>query len=171
MKKKWLFLLSAMAALLLAACSGPAEKAASSSGALPAAQPAQAPPAPGPAAPEAGQDPLQIAVSDSEHTIVYELNGSPAAQALYGQLPLTLPVEDFGSNEKIVYPPSGLETADTPMAEGGSGTLAYYAPWGDVVLFYGAYSPNASLYELGRAVSGAEQIEHLSGTLEITALA
>ena len=175
MKKKWLFLLPAIAVLLLAACAVPAEEAASSIGGAQdsvraAAQPAPAPQKQEPAAPEAGQDPPQIAVTDGAHTVVYELNGSPAAQALYSQLPLTLPTEDFGTNEKIIYPPNGLDTADTPVAAGGSGTLAYYAAWGDVVLFYGDYSPNGSLYELGQAVSGAEQIEHLTGTVELTEL-
>lgn len=65
-------------------------------------------------------------------------------------MPLTLPVEDFGTNEKIVYPPEELDIADTPIAEDGAGTLAYYAAWGDVVLFYGDYSSSGSLYELGQ---------------------
>ena len=53
------------------------------------------------------------------------------------------------------------------MAEGGAGTLAYYAPWGDVVLFYDSYSANPSLYELGQVVSGGELVGELSGTVVI----
>ncbi|HIW77360.1 MULTISPECIES: hypothetical protein [Gordonibacter] len=41
--------------------------------------------------------------------------------------------------------------------------------WGDVVMFFGSCSPSGSLYELGHAVSGADAIATLSGTLGITA--
>lgn len=61
-----------------------------------------------------------------------------------------------------------LDTADTPTASGSAGTLAYYAPWGDVVMFYGSYSENPSLYELGQAVSGSEFISRLEGSATIS---
>ncbi|HHV10961.1 MAG TPA: hypothetical protein GXX75_11855 [Clostridiales bacterium] len=59
---------------------------------------------------------------------------------------------------------------DTPRAGGEVGTLAYYAPWADVVMFFGSYSPNNSLYELGQATSGNEQIQSLEGTITIEAV-
>ena len=54
-----------------------------------------------------------------------------------------------------------------PAASGGAGVLAYYEPWGDVVLFYDDFSENASLFALGRAVSGAESIRDLAGTVTV----
>ena len=98
------------------------------------------------------------------------LGGASAAASLGEQLPITVEVEDFSTNEKIFYPPQELDTSDTPAAEGGAGTLAYYAPWGDVVMFYGEYSENSSLYELGHVVSGGELIPELAGTVEIEAV-
>lgn len=109
----------------------------------------------------------QISVVFGENTVIYELNDSPAASSLYGQLPLTIELEDFSTNEKIFYPPQGLDTTDTPLASDGAGTLAYYAPWGDVVMFYDDYSENPSLYELGQAVSGGELVSQMSGTVTI----
>ena len=50
---------------------------------------------------------------------------------------------------------------------GGAGVLAYYAPWGDVVMFYDSFGTNSSLYELGQAVSGADRIHEMSGTITI----
>ena len=111
----------------------------------------------------------QISVQFEGGTVVYELNDSAAADSLYEQLPITADVEDFSTNEKIFYPPQELDTTGTPLAEGGAGTLAYYEPWGDVVMFYGSYSRNSSLYELGQAVSGEELIEQMSGTITIDA--
>ena len=109
----------------------------------------------------------QISVQFGENTVIYELNDSPAADSLYEQLPITTEVEDFSTNEKIFYPSQELDTSDSPAAEGGAGTLAYYAPWGDVVMFYDDYSANSSLFELGQAVSGGEQIGEMSGTIVI----
>lgn len=109
----------------------------------------------------------QVAVTCGDLQVVYELNDSPAAQGLLSQLPLTVEVEDFSTNEKVFYPPQELDTTDTPLAVGGAGTLAYYAPWGDVVLFYDSFSANGSLYELGEAVSGAEDISQMTGTITV----
>ena len=109
----------------------------------------------------------QISVNCGDTQVVYELNDSPAAQSLLSQLPLTVEVEDFSTNEKVFYPPQELDTSDTPLAEGGAGTLAYYAPWGDVVLFYDSFSANGSLFELGEAVSGVENIGQMSGTITV----
>ena len=109
----------------------------------------------------------QISVTCGDMQVVYARNDSPAAQSLLSQLPLTVAVEDFSTNEKVFYPPQELDTSDTPLAEGGAGTLAYYAPWGDVVLFYGSFSANGSLYELGEAVSGVENIGQMSGTITV----
>lgn len=109
----------------------------------------------------------QISVTCGDTQVVYELNDSPAAQSLLSQLPLTVEVEDFSTNEKVFYPPQELDTTDIPLAEGGAGTLAYYAPWGDVVLFYDSFSANGSLYELGEAVSGAEDISQMTGTITV----
>lgn len=44
-----------------------------------------------------------------------------------------------------------------------------WEPWGDVVMFYDDFGAAGGLYELGRAVSGEELIESMSGTVEITA--
>jgi len=110
---------------------------------------------------------MRITVKSGGYEISYELNDSKAAESLYSQLPLTLEQEDFSNNEKTFYPPEKLDVTDTPLAEGGTGVLAYYEPWGDVVMFYGDFSSNGSLYELGRAVSGEENISQISGTIEI----
>ena len=113
---------------------------------------------------------LQISVQGNGHTIVFELNGGSASKSLYAQLPLSLVVEDYSSNEKIFYPPDKLDTGDTPLAEGGGeGGLAYFSPWGDVVMYYEAYGPYSGLYDLGTAVSGSEWIRALSGEILIEA--
>ena len=109
----------------------------------------------------------QISVQFGENTVVYELNDGTAADSLYEQLPLTIEVEDYSTNEKIFYPPQPLDTNNSPLAQSGAGTLAYYEPWGDIVFFYGDYNENPSLFELGQAVSGGDLVSGMSGTITI----
>lgn len=110
---------------------------------------------------------LQIQVQDSNHTIIFELNDSPAARSLYDQLPLTVEVQDYSTNEKIFYPPEKLDTENAVEGGGPTGSLAYFSPWGNVVMYYSEYGPYNGLYHLGNAVSGSEWIAELTGTLEI----
>lgn len=111
--------------------------------------------------------PMKIIVKANGNTTVFELNNSPAARDLYAQLPLSIKVEDYSDNEKIFYPPKKLNTTDTPQADARSGTLAYYAPRGDVVMFYKDFGSAAGLYELGHDISGSEYIQKMSGTILI----
>lgn len=110
---------------------------------------------------------MRIKVETNGSEIVFELNDSQAAKDLYEQLPLTMENEDFSNNEKTFYPPEKLDVSDAPGTDGSIGTLAYYEPWGDVVLFYGSYQPNSALYALGRAISGSEYISEISGEIII----
>ena len=109
----------------------------------------------------------QISVQFGENTAVYVLNDGSAADSLYEMLPLTVEVEDYSNNEKIFYPEEGLDTTDSPLAQAGAGTLAYYEPWGDVVFFYGDYNENPGLFELGQIVSGGESVSQMTGTITI----
>ena len=110
---------------------------------------------------------MKMKIKADKSEVVYELNDSQAAKELYGQLPLDLNVENFGSIEKIFYPPQPLDTNNSPLAQSGAGTLAYYEPWGDIVFFYGDYNENPSLFELGQAVSGGDLVSGMSGTITI----
>ena len=92
----------------------------------------------------------QITVSWDGGQAVYELNHSPAAQSLLAQLPLTIQVEDYSTNEKIFYPEEGLDTSDTPLARAGAGTPGLLRAWGDVVFFYGDYSEIRGCSNWGR---------------------
>jgi hypothetical protein len=112
---------------------------------------------------------MQITVIANGHEIVFELNGSQASKDLYAQLPMNIGVENYSSNEKIFYPAKKLATGNTPLVKSArKGTLAYYAPWGNVVMFYGSFGSASGLYELGNAVQGSEYIQTLSGTIKIS---
>ncbi|HEY9128664.1 MAG TPA: cyclophilin-like fold protein [Sulfurovum sp.] len=110
---------------------------------------------------------MRITVHSNGKITVFQLNNSQAAKELYDQLPLSIEVENYSHNEKIFYPPKQLNTSNTPLANAKNGTLAYYAPWGNVVMFYKDFGTASGLYELGEAVSGVEHIKNMYGTIEI----
>lgn len=110
---------------------------------------------------------MKIRVTCNDKITVFELNNSAAARALCAQLPLNITVKPYDDNEMIFYPPKKLDVSDTPLADARAGTLAYYAPWGDVVMFYESFGRASGLYELGRAVSGSEYIRGMSGTIRV----
>jgi hypothetical protein len=79
------------------------------------------------------------------------LNDSATARDLATLLPLTLDMEDFHQSERIADPPRKLDTSGAPdAATPKAGDLAYYAPWGNLAVFYrdGQHSPG--LIILGR---------------------
>lgn len=115
-------------------------------------------------------DGMKVEVKNAGHSIVFELNDSQAARDLYEQLPLKLENQDFSNNEKTFYPDKKLDVTGAPYTDGSAGTLAYYEPWGDVVLFYGIYTPNDQLYALGKVVSGEEFISEISGEIEVSVI-
>lgn len=111
---------------------------------------------------------MKINIQSNGINIVYELNGSNASKDLCNLLPLKIKVEDYGAKEKIFYPPERLNITDTPLASAKKGTLAYYAPWANVVMFYKDFGEGEGLYELGKVISGQDDIEKLSGVIDVT---
>ena len=117
---------------------------------------------------DSARNTISLRLTTEDGTVIeYALNDSQAAAGLYSQLPLTIEVEDYSTNEKIFYPPEELDTGDAPEAAGGAGVLAYYEPWGDMVLFYDDFGTASGLYELGTVTSGSENISELSGSVRI----
>lgn len=112
---------------------------------------------------------VQITMEDGS-SVIFQLNDSPAANSLYKQLPLSIDLEDYAGSEKIFYPPEELDTSNTPTAQGPAGKLAYYAPWGDVAIFYSECNGSSGLYELGEAISNTELIPTLAGKAQIEAI-
>lgn len=111
---------------------------------------------------------MKIKVSNDLYKVIFSLNSSEASKSLYEQLPLDVVVENYGSNEKIFYPPQALNIQETPLLKnGGVGTLGYFAPWDNVVMYFGNCEAHKGLYILGEAIEGGENIKDLLGTLHV----
>ena len=110
---------------------------------------------------------MKIKVTTGDYVIVFDLNDTSAAVSLYEQLPMTVAVDNYSNNEKIFYADK-LDCTDVIEGDCPVGTLAYFSPWGNVVMYYGAASQYPGLYILGEAVEGAENISNLTGEITIT---
>ena len=77
-------------------------------------------------------------------------------------LPLTLTLEDYAETEKISDLPTRLSTEAAPAGSDASvGDITYYAPWGNLAIFYKDSGYARGLVQLGRIDSG---VEALSGS-------
>ena len=105
---------------------------------------------------------LQLSVEGGSLTLTLEDNS--AARSLFSQLPLTLTFEDYNGMEKVAYPPEALDLSDAPdSCHPGVGTLAYYAPWGNLCIFYGDFQYSEGLVPLGHVEGGMELLTSLEG--------
>ncbi|GHD36257.1 hypothetical protein GCM10010317_000390 [Streptomyces mirabilis] len=109
---------------------------------------------------------MDIRVTVDGRPVDATLNDSPAARDFAGLLPLTLDLEDFHQTERIADLPRRLTTSGAPEpAAPKAGDLTYYAPWGNLALFYrDGDSASADLLILGHIdadtdrVAGADRI-------------
>ena len=75
----------------------------------------------------------------SVEQLIYQINyyDNPTARSFIKQMPFTVTLEDYAGMEKIFYPQQALSKEKSPDgAQPRMGDLMYYAPWGDVALFY-----------------------------------
>ena len=80
---------------------------------------------------------MKLTVTLDKQTFTATLADNPTSRDLYRQLPLTLAVEDYAASEKTATPPQKLSTAGAPARyQGKAGDITYYAPWGNLALFY-----------------------------------
>lgn len=86
----------------------------------------------------------------NDQTVFATLNDTPSANDFVAQLPLTVDLEDYASTEKIAYLPRKLTTEGAPAGTKSKvGDLSYYAPWGNMVIFYKPFGYASGLINLG----------------------
>lgn len=94
---------------------------------------------------------MRIQISTETAVLDATLNDSVAASELADLLPLTLTLSDFHQTEKIADLPNRLSTTGSPAGTSArAGDIAYYAPWGNLAIFYRDFAHSAGLITLGR---------------------
>jgi hypothetical protein len=101
----------------------------------------------------------RITVTLAGATLQGWLNDSPAARDFASLLPLSVSLSDFHGRERIADLPRRLDTSGAPdSATGHSGDITYYAPWGNLALFYRTSAPAPGLVKLGELSPDATEI-------------
>lgn len=160
-------LVSAAAAatlLVVTACSTqnstPASPSSARASSAAASPPQQQTPVPTPTSPSKRSTPMGIQVTLDGRPVKAALNNSPAARDFAELLPLTLDLTDFHSTERVADLPRKLTTDGAPEPTAANvGDIAYYAPWGNLALFYqDGPAPSADLLILGHLDINADQL-------------
>ncbi|MGJ5670500.1 cyclophilin-like fold protein [Rhodococcus aetherivorans] len=111
-------------------------------------------------------DRIRIALIVDGQRLTGTLSDTPAGRDLLAQLPLTLTMTDFGSVEKVAELPTSLSiTGAPPGADPAPGGIGYYAPWNDLVLYYGDQSYHDGIVRLGTLDGGVDVIGQHTGDL------
>jgi hypothetical protein len=106
---------------------------------------------------------MNIAIKFADKTVIAKLDDNPTSRDLMAQLPLKLSFEDYHATEKIAYLPRKLSVTNAPDGFDPSvGTIAYYAPWGNIAVFYRDFGYSKSLINLGTVVSGVDALRQTS---------
>ena len=109
---------------------------------------------------------IRITLEDTVLTAV--LMDSKTTQDFVSLLPLTLTLEDYVGTEKISDLPKRLSTEDAPSGSDPSvGDIAYYAPWGNLAIFYRDFGYSSGLVILGKIDSGMEAL-NVPGSVRVT---
>ena len=118
---------------------------------------------------EENMEKARIKLTVNGNEIFVRLDDNVASKELLEMLPLTLTFEDFNSTEKIATLPSELSTEGLPLGYTPKvGDFSYYAPWGNLSIFYEDFRYSNSLYKLGTIESGTEILGNMNGNFEVT---
>jgi len=92
---------------------------------------------------------IRIIAKDQSFTAVLE--DSETARDFVSLLPIEVTVDDHNQTEKVAALPRRLSTAGAPDgAHPVVGDVAYYAPWGNLALYYRDFAYSRGLVRLGR---------------------
>lgn len=105
----------------------------------------------------------KIGMTISGEQFTASINNSAAGKDFLSLLPITLTLEDYHSTEKISELPKRLSTQDA--AEGmkpEAGDITYFAPWGNLAIFYRDFGYSRGLVPLGKMDTTIEVFESKS---------
>ncbi|WP_243694178.1 cyclophilin-like fold protein [Vibrio viridaestus] len=111
---------------------------------------------------------LDIRFIFDDKTVSATLENNEITRDFIEQLPLTFALEDYAQTEKIAYLPRKLITTNAPKgSKGMRGDISYYAPWGNLVVFYKDFGFANGLIHLGEINEGLERFTR-GGNLTVT---
>ena len=109
---------------------------------------------------------IKLSFDNEELYVTLEHNNS--TQDFLKMLPLTIKFEDYNNTEKIAMLDTKLDTTDAPSGYNPQiGDFAYYAPWGNLSVFYKNFRYSNSLIKLGTFENGIDKMKNIVDGTEI----
>lgn len=109
---------------------------------------------------------IRITIDSTSLTATIEDNVT--SRDFIALLPLTLELEDFHRTEKISDLPRRLSTEGAPSGYSPAmGDITYYAPWGNLAIFYRDSEHATGLVRFGKIDSGINFFKQ-AGPLKVT---
>ncbi|MEU4250187.1 cyclophilin-like fold protein [Amycolatopsis sp. NPDC026612] len=111
---------------------------------------------------------MNIRLTTDGRVVNATLNDSAAARDFASLLPLTLELSDFHETERIADLPRRLATAGAPAsADPEAGDVAFYAPWGNLAIYYRDAPRADGVVILGRLADGGAEVLATAGRVTI----
>jgi hypothetical protein len=111
---------------------------------------------------------MKIILKIGDNVLTATLIDSKTTQDFISLLPLTLTLKDYAGTEKISDLPKRLSTEGAPSGIDPSvGDITYYAPWGNLAIFYRDFGYSSGLVILGKIDSGKEAL-NVPGSVRVT---
>ena len=114
------------------------------------------------------RDSMKIKITVGQTVLLSTMDDNPTSKDFLSQLPLTLVLEDYAGTEKISDLPKKLTTKDAPKGyKPSAGDIAYYAPWGNLAIFYKDFSFSDGLIAFGKIDSDINTLK-AAGSVKTT---
>jgi hypothetical protein len=111
---------------------------------------------------------MKIRLTVNGKTLHATLDDNATAKDFLSLLPMTLTLDDYASTEKISYLSRKLSTTDAPAGiDPAPGDITYYAPWGNLAIFYRDFGYSDGLVKLGH-IEGSIEALNVRGSLQVT---
>jgi hypothetical protein len=114
---------------------------------------------------------MKIRIKLESQTFTATLDESATSRDFVALLPMTLTLKDYNRTEKISDLPKKLSTEGSPAGiDPDVGDIAYYAPWGNIAIFYRDFGYSDGLVKLGKLegeVDALNNRETTKATIEL----
>jgi hypothetical protein len=111
---------------------------------------------------------MKIRMDVNGTPVTATLDDNESSREFVSLLPLTLTLEDYNGTEKISNLAKKLSTKGAPAGiDPSAGDIAYYAPWGNLAIFYKDFGYSRGLVKLGQINSRTDVFQR-PGTLRVT---
>ncbi|WP_424245848.1 hypothetical protein Dip510_000785 [Elusimicrobium posterum] len=101
----------------------------------------------------------KIKITTGETIITANINDSKTGEDFLKLLPLETTLSDYVKKEKIFYLPAKLSTENAPYGiKPTAGDIAYYAPWGNIAIFYKDAPYANGLILIGKIDAGVKKL-------------